>query len=173
MDVVYGERDCKWRVGRNGVVDADEKRHAVRDARKRNHHGITEARVAVASEIDRRRSALRNDINKVIGVGVHVGTPGQDTVTINGQDARCPSPAIPNGQDARCPSAAARHCLKSSTFEHTMLYLSAFAPSSKSDDKRDVIHGTFHAQIRIGLSTADYLSGVPFRVKKERRRRLT
>ena len=59
----------------------------------------------------------------------------------------------------------------SSTFEHTVLYLSAFVPSSKSDDKRDVIHRTDHLQIRIGLSSSNYFCSVPCRIKKERRRR--
>ena len=38
-----------------------------------------------------------------------------------------------------------------------------------TDEERDVIHGTLHSQIRIGLSSSDYLSGVPCRIEKERR----
>ena len=54
-----------------------------------------------------------------------------------------------------------------------MSYRSKFflAVLPDANEERDVIRGTLHAQIRIGLSSSDYPSGVPSRIEKERRRR--
>ena len=40
-----------------------------------------------------------------------------------------------------------------------------------TDEERDVIHGTLHVQIRIGLSPTNNFRSIPCRIKEKRRRR--
>ena len=76
----------------------------------------------------------------------------------------------------------ARRCLLSLVLPHHGIpWHDAYSASSHSTfflavlpnayEERDVVHGTFDVQIRVRLSSADYLRGVPCRIEKERWRR--